>query len=350
MNNYYNTLGLNTSATSDEIRRAYRILARRYHPDVNPGKDSNEKFKDIAEAYRILSDKKRREKYDLEYEQAEQKFQQSRYKAYTDKAREQFQAQSRAYANARRAQEANTSRSNNNSKKTSPSNTPPTKNASENLEHNSLSEKLQTIAKNFIHKPLPNPFSQFKQKKSSQRPKSISIIEVSITVPDAILGVRKSIEINENGHSRKISVKIPPGSLTGSVVRMRNKENALEELVLVVQVARHPFLSLEKKGLIVDLPITVHEAVCGANVIVPTLEDQLVLKIPENTQSGTLIRLQGKGIKRRDGVQGDLYYQVLIKIPESVGSPQLKDASEKLSTLYPGDIRATLPKTLITNS
>ncbi|MCB0333770.1 MAG: hypothetical protein KDD55_09750, partial [Bdellovibrionales bacterium] len=178
-------------------------------------------------------------------------------------------------------------------------------------------------------------------------PGSISIIEVSITVEDTITGVRKSIEIADGNTSRKISVRIPAGSYTGSVVRMRNTENATEELVLVVQVARHPFLSIEKKGLIVDLPVTVNEATCGANILVPSLDDQLILKVPPQTQSETYIRLQGRGITLKDKSRGDLFYRIIVRVPDSGPSETLKEKTGALNEHYSGNLRASLPKSIL---
>ncbi len=334
MENYYNTLGLNSSATENEIRRAYRILARRYHPDVNPGKDSSNRFKEIAEAYRILSDQKRREKYDIEFEQAEQKFQQARYRAYTEQARKKFQEQSRAYANKKRADEKREQ-----DKPKTPPSTPQAR-------KRDPIDILRTAAKNFIYKPIPNPFTKRTANLKHPSPGSVSIIEVSITVEDSILGVRKSIELSDGSSARKISVRIPPGAYTGSVVRMRNTENASEELVLVVRVARHPFLSIEKKGLIVDLPVTIHEATCGANIIVPSLDDQIVLKVPAQTQSGTYIRLQGRGITLKDKSRGDLFYRVIVRVPDSGPADTLKSITGELNEYYSGNIRSNLPKSI----
>ncbi len=345
MQDYYDTLGLNSSATKDEIRRAYRILARRYHPDVNPGKESSDKFKAIAEAYKVLSDEQQKKQYDIDYERAYNKLAAKRLKAYAEQARAQFEAKSREFARQSSAQSTAST-----AKQSPPRDT--SRKAAPTVGKSLLKQAGESLAKGLTLEipKLSIPFlSKHKQGATNVRksgPNSISIIEVSLTVPDAIKGVKKTIEIADEHEERKVSVTIPPGVRTGSVVRMRSKSLPGEELVLIVQLASHPYLAIERKGLIIEVPITLSEAVDGSQIQVPTLEDPVLIKIPSGSQSGTSIRVKGKGIPDREGNRGDLFYKLMIKAPAAENAVGFKDKVAALKDYYSGDIRKDFPQSL----
>jgi len=325
MKNFYSALGLNSSATAEEIRRAYRTLARRYHPDVNPGQESSDKFKLVSEAYRTLQDPARRKDYDLKLELHERIKAEEKLRTYASKFRRREQPRPRP------AKEKFT-----------------TQGQSDKVTKAKKQEStLGTLLKSF-QKKLSSPFKN-KQDRDTHTSKrgQVSIIEISLTLEDSIRGIKKTIEVQEPSGLRKISVRIPPGVRTGSVIRMRNRFQLREELVLIISIAHHPYMRLEKKGLIVELPITFHEAIHGSNVTVPTLSDQLVIKIPAGSQSGTYIRLKGRGIKDKDGVAGDLFYLLMIHIPEEGDSPALLQLSRHTQDYYSKSVRSKLPKRLL---
>jgi DnaJ-class molecular chaperone len=175
----------------------------------------------------------------------------------------------------------------------------------------------------------------------------ISVVEVSINIRDAIFGVRKAIEVTEPEGVRKISVHIPPGVRTGAVLHLRSKGQSSEDLVVVVRVAAHPILNMQPKGLVAEIPISVKEAIEGANISVPTLEDPIVIKLPPGSQSGSEIRLKGRGAPLKDGSKGDLFLRLLIKVPESTAGIGLREKAEALEAYYERPVRQTLPKNLV---
>lgn len=372
MENHYATLGLHNSATQEEIRRAYRILARRYHPDVNPGKASEEKFKSIAQAYDVLSDEKRKHAYDLELEQALRDKANMGFKAYQQATKAHVSARKRFYE----AKHQNFGKidpegepSNGNA---APASAPPPPSQP------GLADLWYKAKKAFLGTPptqtqrarpsratrptvraerppsTPRPAEQHSNK---ERPISqemaqpsvlrISVVEVSVSLRDAVYGVRKTVEVSEPEGSRKISVNIPPGVRSGSVVHLRSKGTSAEDLVVVIRVASHPFLSMAPRGLVAEIPITVSEALNSASISVPTLDDPVVLKIPPGCQSGSELRLKGKGAIQKDGSRGDLFIRFLIMLPESPEAVGLKEKAQALEAYYEKQVRQALPKCLL---
>jgi len=340
MKNHYAILGLNSSATAEEIRRAYRILARRYHPDVNPEVSSAEKFKDISVAYKTLSDASRRGQYDIELERLERNSVKEKVRAYKDQQnREDLWKQT--FKQAAEAQMRNPGTQNTQGRRSSPGGKP-----------SPFRDMAQTL-KQFYNKTksvLSTPISLFptsSSKNKSANISKISIIEVSITMKDAICGVKKTVEISEPEKVRKVSVRVPAGVRNGSVVRLRARNSPGEDLVLIVRIASHPFLSMQTKGLIAEVPITISEALSGASIKVPTLEEQVLVKIPENAQSGTELRLKGKGIPLKDGSRGDLFIRLMIKVPESASALGLQEKAAELDAYYETGVRHAFPQSLM---
>ena len=316
MKDYYKILGVNSSATHDEIRRAYRILARRYHPDVNPGKSSEDKFKTISAAYEILSDPKKRSSYDLDYERIQLA---SYAEKFSEKIAAQFKKQKTSHT---KKQSTNKSAEKNDL-------------SSLTKAKNSVNSRLQQI-KNF--------FTPKKQKHKNNL-KSISIIEISVNIKEALYGQKKTIEIPTIDGNRKISVNIPPGVKSGSVLRLKHsqKNTSEEEIVLIIRVAHHPYISIQNKGLVVEVPVSIQEALFGANITLPTLDEAALVKIPPSSQSGSEIRLKNKGILQKDGQRGDLIYKLQIKIPQSVSAVGLKDKINDIDKYYEEPVRKTFP-------
>ncbi|MCB0318626.1 MAG: hypothetical protein KDD56_07700, partial [Bdellovibrionales bacterium] len=182
--------------------------------------------------------------------------------------------------------------------------------------------------------------------KLKQTPIKVSIIEASITIQDAIFGIKKTIEIVEPEGNRKASVKIPPGSRAGKLIRMRTSTGKTEELVILLRVAPHPMLDLEPKGLIVNIPISVEEATLGASIKVPGINEELLLTIPENSQSGDEIRIKNKGISLKDGTREDIFYRLQIKLPEFNHAVGLTDKIKELQAYYQDLPRKNLPQSI----
>lgn len=347
LDNHYETLCLSSSATADEIRRAYRVLARRYHPDVNPGKASEEKFKAIAAAYSILGDPQQRAHYDAELQEQLRggvtekirEYQRRQTQGERMAARQRYyqdierRRQAHLQAQAQRAHALHAARA-----AASP--------------FAGIRRSFDTIKKSVLAAVRPLPMGGKRvitptETSSAVEVQKISIIEVSVSMRDAIRGVKKTVEIAQPEGTRKVSVIIPAGVRTGTVLRFRDKGGSGEELVFILRVAAHPFLSIENKGLVVEVPISVGEALAGANVTLPTLDDTIVMRVPAGTQSGTEIRAKGRGIVGRDGTQGDLFYRMMIVIPDAVHAVGLREKAAEMEAYYPGSVRQNFAKSLL---
>ncbi len=328
--NYYRTLGVNSSATAEEIRRAYRVLARRYHPDLNPGKSTEDKFKEIAEAYGVLSDPKQRKSFDSEFDQAQQHAAGVKLKGYGGsftRATERFhKAKTENFGKVR------------------PEDSPKAGTQPHPPEAPPSADPIGS-ARDFFRRTLEKLTPSQPHRKGSVS--KVSIIEVSLTVNEAIKGTRKTIEIAEPEGERKVSVQLPAGVRSGDVVRLRNKKSPEEDLVLVVRVASHPTLTLHSKGLVVELPITVREAMLGASITTPTLDDPVVLKVPPGSQSGTELRLRERGVTNRDGSRGDLFFRIVVRVPTAPEAVGVREAVDNLERYYEGPVRPASAKTLL---
>jgi curved DNA-binding protein len=336
MHNYYRILGVSTAATNEEIRRAYRVLARRYHPDVNPGKSSEERFKQIAEAYAVLSDTNRRRQYDLELEKGSQES----FTSAFERAHETYRKQQQRAASHQRVRPTATQQA------TGPHATgaKPTAKKEQRL------GRIVRLSRDTFQKLRTRVTSKVTGRDPSTAPRvlQVSLIEVSVSITEAITGVRRTVEVSdENGGQRKISVTIPAGVRSGSVVRFRRKEDPSEEVVLIVRVAAHPWMSMTHKGLTIEVPVSVSEAVQGARIQIPSLAEPLLVSVEAGTQSGQEVRLRNQGVAFRDGTRGDLFVRFLVKLPESPDAVGLKGKALELDPYYAKPVRQHLPKSLL---
>jgi len=358
MDNHYKTLGLTNAASSDEIRRAYRILARRYHPDVNPNGDTEALFKEIAQAYSVLSDPEKKQQYDLDLKQSLESFDETFERAQEALKRNRS---TRAYIKQKRTQHAQTSRKGpasthrpaQTSRQTSakPVSTNPKQSELYSLQLEQL-RKIPTIALAGLQRAIQRVRSRNIAGTKAEQDNGaaiaqLAIIEISVSMQDAIQGVKKTVEVSgADSDTRKVSVNIPPGVTTGSLVRLRNKERENEEIVLIIRVENHPWLSLSERGITMEVPLTIGEAVDGGKVQVPSFGDPLLVTVEPGTQSGKEVRLKNQGLFHRDGTRGDLYLRFNVRIPDAPLPAEISNISEMLAESYTHDIRGHLPKRL----
>jgi len=355
MINHYKTLGLSNAASASEIRRAYRVLARRYHPDVNPNGDSAELFKTIANAYAILSDPEKKQQYDLELKQSQESFEES-----FERAREALKRSQRSNAYRRHAEaQATKSESGRPAEEKRPNSH--RSQTSGSAKRRARSSFLTAIT---INKAKRIPGDALKNIKGTirqisdklrkrirvtrtSRDSGIALVELSVSINEAIRGTRKTVDLaNPNDKPRKISVNIPPGVRTGSLVRLRGKESG-SEIVLVINVENHPWLSLAERGLTMEIPLTFGEAIEGGKVLVPSFGDPLLVTVEPGTQSGKEVRLKGQGISLRDGTRGDLFIRFIVRIPDQGLPKEMLSLNEVLAEAYSRDVRAHLPKRIV---
>jgi curved DNA-binding protein len=300
----YEILGVPRTASADDIRKAYRRLAKKYHPDMNPGdRKAEEKFKEISFAYEVLSDKDKRARYDEFGVQG---------------LAEGFDpAQAREYA--RWSQGA----------RRSPSYESFTSDADIDLED--LLGGLFGGAGRRARGPM--------------RGRDASG-EIEVDFLDAVRGGEVRVQVADRGTLR---IKIPPGSETGTKIRLAGQGDSGDpgappgDLYLALKVRPHPFFRREGTDLHLDLPVTVPELIQGASVEVPTADGSVTMKIPPHSQNGRVLRLRGKGAPKLGASErGDLYVKLVAELPDPA-DPRLESIAKELEKLYAGrDVRSRL--------
>ena len=317
---YYQILGVNKSATQEDIKKAFRKLARKYHPDVNQGnKDAEARFKEGNEAYEVLSDPEKRQKYDQfgqYWKQVGQGFPGGggaagvdmngfdfgQYSSFDDFINELL---GRFGGGSRGARQSYSYR-------TSPGG-----------------------ASGFGGF---NDFGGFQDMGGGVAQDSEATI--TLTYAEAFNGVQKRFNLG----SETIDVRIPAGAKPGSRLRVRGKGavNSLNQrrgdLYLVVELGNHPFFKFDGDHLVCELQITPDEAVLGANIQVPTPDGMVDVKLPAGVRAGQSLRLRGKGWRNPKGNRGDQLVKIAIATPKDI-SPQEREYYEKIR-----DIRTFNPR------
>lgn len=290
---YYKILGVDKKASQSEIKKAYRRLARKVHPDVNPGdKAAEARFKEINEAHEVLGDAEKRKKYD----ELGANWQQWQSRGGDPRGFDWSQWSAGGQPNTGRV----------------------------HVEYGNLEDILGQGGgfSDFFR----NIFGGTEGTSYSQRPRSRRGQDLEyaaeITLDEAFQGTKRILQMD----SQKLEVSIQPGVDTGSRVRIAGKGGPgpgggpSGNLYLRVSVLPHG--TFERKGddLYCEVPIDLYSAILGGEVAVPSFKGQVMLKIPPETQSGKRFRLKGQGMPRLQdpNVRGDLYATVRIVVPQSL--------------------------------
>jgi DnaJ-class molecular chaperone len=313
---YYQRLGVSKKASDEEIKKAYRKLAKKYHPDVNPGnKQAEEKFKQVGEAFDVLGDSKKRKLYD-EFGDDAAKL------GWDEKKAEQYRQyrQPRSSGNGRGAQ-----------------------GMPFNFDFGAQGSSAEGFDFESILGEMFN--AQARGRRRGAMPGADVTARFPVTLEEAVKGGERSFSLSTG---KNLTVKIPPGVATGSKIRLQGQGEPGDhggppgDLFLEIEVAPHPLVRREGDDLYMDLPITVQEAMVGADVRVPTFFGSGVITLKPATQSGTKVRLKGKGAPSlTGGAPGDMYLVVQVRVPEHVDAG-LKKAAEALDTGYKHDVRSGL--------
>lgn len=312
---YYQILGVRRDASQAEIQKAYRELARKYHPDMNPGdKDAKKKFQRIQNAFEVLNDPKKREMYDR-YGSSFETFGASR---------------PRGGATWSTGPEGGFA-----------------------FEDIDLS---QFFGERFggAGIDLGEIFNQFRRgagtrTRTSTRPRRGADVEHELTIPftTAVTGGEVEFTVTRpSGRHETIAVRIPPGIEEGKRIRLRGQGEQVEgatagDLLLTVHVEPHPWFQRKGNDLIVRVPVTLAEAALGAKVDIPTPKGTVTLQVPPGTSSGQKLRVRGYGVAPRSGPAGDLLAEIQIVLPKTLDE-SAREAIRLIDRRHPLDPRANL--------
>lgn len=305
---YYQVLGISKGATEEEVRKAFKKLARKYHPDVNPGdKKAEDQFKNISEAYEVLSNPEKRKKYDT-FGSAD------------------FEGFGGAGGGPRGGQYSYNPFTQGGGYKYSNS----------NVNFDDLGDIFGDIfgasqgAKGRGRKTTRG-FGGYEEQ-AAQKGKDFHF-SIELDFIEAATGCEKKIRLT-NGVT--LNVKIPPGVKDGSKIRLGGKgEPGLNggpagDLFIEPKIRPHSYFKREENDILLETPVTVLEALEGAKIKIPTLEGSVELKIPAGSQSGQKLRLKGKGIAdSKSKEKGDQYVVLQIVTPQNLSADQI----EKLKTV-----------------
>lgn len=306
----YNVLGVGRDADEDAIKKAFRKLAMKYHPDKNPGKANEAKFKEINQAHEVLSDKQKRALYDeFGEESLSQNFDPERARLIR-----QYGAQRSAGRGARGGGGGGGGfdigdlfggRGGGGA------------GGGGGGDFSDILGDLFSRARGGGGGAAPGP------RKGQDVESAVTIDFVS-----AVSGA--TVELQRQDGGDPVTVRIPAGADEGSRVRIAGQGapgpggGQPGDLILVIHVQPHQYFKREGDNLQLEVPITIGEAYKGAKVRVPTPSGDVTLKVPPHTQSGHIMRLKGKGVARKGKEPGDLYVKFLVKIPTSVDAEVAK--------------------------
>jgi DnaJ-class molecular chaperone len=306
---YYATLGISRGASQEEIQKAYRKLARKYHPDMNPDdKAAQKKFKEVQQAYDVLSDEKKRKMYDQFGPGFEQLGQGGgpQWSSQVPPGFGGFDFGGGFRGGGGGGTEAD------------------------------LPPDLQDLLKQFTggggFQFGAGPMPRRRSRRAPGQPGADIHHDVEVPFRTSVMGGEVNLRLVRPGQKNEtIAVKIPAGIEDGKTIRLRGQGEASTtggpagDLLITVRVASDSHFRRDGLDLIARVPVTLTEAALGAKVDVPTPHGTIALKVPPGTSSGTRLRAKGQGIKASDGRTGDLYAEILIAIPK-----QLDDEAAEL--------------------
>jgi molecular chaperone DnaJ len=370
---FYEILGVKKDATQEQIKKTYRKLARKWHPDVNPGsKESEQKFKEISEAYDALGDEKKRKLYDefgeeglhagFDAEKARQykqwgAYQQAgaaggqpfgRYHSYEDIFGDLFGSAAGGSGFGTRAAVGG-----------------------RDIEHEMTIDLLSALkgfetelamqkatACSTCHGTGADPKSKMSTCPGCGGSGRINVAQGPMQFTRACPQCRGHGRIGKpcpvcGGSGRvlgteRIKVTIPQGVREGSKVRVAGKgEPGADggppgDLYLIIHVQPHPLLTRDGDSLYMEVPVTVREAMAGATITIPTIDGTVNLKVPPGSQSGQTLKLRGKGaVNPKTKQRGDLMVKLVVKVPKT-DDPEILEAVKEMDRLYKEDVRASV--------
>jgi curved DNA-binding protein len=304
---YYEILGVDRNATDKEIKLAFKKLAKKYHPDLHTGEDkkvAEEKFKEMNEAYEVLSDNEKREKYD------------------------------RLGANWKAGMDF----------------TPPPGYGDVHFEYANMGDFERFGAFSDFFETLfggrKAGYERTRTERSWARKGEDVEAFIDLTLEEAYHGGRRSISIGTT-NTKQLGVTIPAGVRDGTKIRLSGQGSPginggpPGDLYLKVRMLPDHIFQVSGDDLIVEVPLMPWEAIMGADIDVPTLDRPVKMKVPPGSQSGKKLRLRGKGLPKKGGGKGDMYVKLKVVVPANVNEKE-KSLFEELSKICKEDPRVSL--------
>lgn len=295
---YYKILGVNRNATDAEIKKQYRRLARKYHPDVSKMSNAESRFKEVSEAYDVLKDKEKRANYDR----------------FGSSDGNPFQGGFTPPPGGGWSNESNFG----------------------GFNQGSFSDIFDGMFRNARGGKFDeDPFAQRTQHHGRTKG-SDQAVSISVDIEDAFQGANRTVNIHIPGEAgnKKLKVKIPKGIKEGQKIRLSGQgHKGLHrngDLLLEVRFNKHKLYTIDGKDITLSLPIAPWEAALGTTLSIPTLGGTVEMKLPANTKSGKKLRLKGRGLPGKEA--GDQYVVLQIMTPEA-NSDEMKELYEKMQKI-----------------
>jgi curved DNA-binding protein len=286
---YYQVLGVARGAEADAVKRAYRKLARKYHPDVSKEKNAENKFKEVQEAYEVLRDPDKRAAYDQlgrDYRPGQQ------FRPPPDWGQRFGHSDSQRFSDV-----------------------------------NGFSDFFSSM------------FGGAAGSAAGGMPPDADAGHLDVTVEEAFAGTKRRVMLNERGRSRSVDVQIPAGVSEGQSLRISGA-GGRSSLIFHIRVRPHALYAVQGRDVQIELPLAPWEAALGAKVAVPTLGGTVELTVPAGAQSGQKLRLRGRGFPGTPN--GDQIVNIKLVTP-AAQSAQAKEAYERMKTEFDFDPRAGWP-------
>jgi curved DNA-binding protein len=309
---YYEVLGVKKTATEEEIKKAFRKLAMKHHPDRNPGnKQAEERFKEINEAYAVLSDKQKRQQYDQFGPSgfSQRYSQEDIFRGFdiSDLLKDLGFSFGRAGGGGRRGR----------------------------TQYGGYEDLFGGFGRGQAGGAQTGDFRDIfsgggypDQGPFGQKGQDINS-ELRLSLEEAARGAEKKVRFSKGNRIEEVSVKVPAGIESGKKLRLAGKGmegpggGQAGDLYLKVNVAEHPVFKREGSDILVDKEIKISDAVLGTSIDVPTLEGDKQIKVAPGTQSNSRIRLKGFGLPRlQEGGKGDQLVRIIIKYPRNLTERQ----------------------------
>lgn len=319
MRDPYDVLGVSRTDTADAIKQAYRKLAKQYHPDLHPGDAAIEtKFKEVSAAYDLLSDPAKRGRYDRgEIDASGTERPNSRfYRAYSNRTGGELQRGFGGFDADEIFEMFNQAR-----RGTGPA-----------------GARGRSGSSGAEDGPTP------RRRAAKGRGTDVSYT-ISVDFVAATSGTKRRLTLPDG---RVLDIAIPAGTGDGSVLRLRGQGQpgsageADGDALIEVQVEPHAFFQRKDNDIHVDVPVALHEAIVGATITVPTIDGKVAVKVPRGSNTGTTLRLRGRGVANgRDGERGDQYVKLVVVLPDRLDA-ELIEFMEKWGSRHSYRVRAKL--------